>query len=151
MIPETVLIIRSKAFEGCTNLTNVEISEGMSCTCIEFGAFYGCSNLTSIVIPESLTTIEEKVFYGCSKLKSIYLPPNITTISNGTFDQCSAVRYTSIGTDTAKALGKAGYSFRVVEGEFDLRYDYSGGETYTLSLLAARQNLAKIAIPMKLI
>ena len=43
--------------------------KGLPVTSIGDGAFQGCSNLTSIEIPSSVTSIGVRAFWGCSKLK----------------------------------------------------------------------------------
>ena len=52
----TATKISAYAFNGCTTLTSIIISNTV--TSIGWDAFYGCDSLTSIVIPESVTTIE---------------------------------------------------------------------------------------------
>ncbi len=51
---------------GCKNTVIPE-----SVTSIEERAFYGCGGLASIDIPESVTSIGEQAFYGCRALTSI--------------------------------------------------------------------------------
>ncbi len=63
--------IGSSAFENCTGLTQIEISE--SVTTIDAGAFKDCSGLISVVIPGSITSIASDAFSGCTNLKSIYI------------------------------------------------------------------------------
>lgn len=60
------------AFYGCSGLTNVTISYGM--TDIGIYAFCDCSGLTSIAVPDSVVSIGNRAFYGCSGLTSMVLP-----------------------------------------------------------------------------
>ena len=69
IIPNSVSIIGSGAFEGCSALTSITIPN--SVTSIGGYAFYGCSGLTSITIPNSITSIGGHAFYGCSGLTSV--------------------------------------------------------------------------------
>lgn len=55
--------IGAYAFRGCSGLTSITISEGV--TSIGGGAFEGCSGLTSITIPNSVTSIGDGAFSGC--------------------------------------------------------------------------------------
>jgi len=48
VIPNSVTVIMSSAFSGCTGLTGIVIPEGV--TEIDCGAFYGCTNLTTISV-----------------------------------------------------------------------------------------------------
>jgi hypothetical protein len=68
-IPNSVTVIGSYSFKGCTGLTSVTI--GNSVTVIAGEAFSNCSNLTSITIPASVTDIRGKAFTGCEKLTSV--------------------------------------------------------------------------------
>lgn len=45
--------IQEKCFFGCTNLKEVQLSEGLEC--IEAGAFFDCPKLGDLYIPESVT------------------------------------------------------------------------------------------------
>ncbi len=63
-----VTVIRSNAFSGCTNLTSVNILDGV--TSIDFCAF-DCTSLTSINIPKSVTYIDGSAFLDCTNLSDI--------------------------------------------------------------------------------
>ena len=103
-IPNTVKVIRSGAFSGCSGLTSVTIPN--SVTNIESSAFSGCSGLISITIPNSVTSIEGWVFSNCSGLTSVIIPSSVTSIGYGAFSGCSGLTsvtipnsVTSIGSD----------------------------------------------------
>ena len=81
-----VTAIRDNAFNVCSSLTTVEISN--SVTAIGGYAFYGCSSLTSVEIPNSVTAIGYKAFYGCRSLTSIDIPNSVTTIGASAFYNC---------------------------------------------------------------
>ena len=74
------------AFEDCTELTNVIISDGLtvlgSCT------FKGCTGLTSVTIPDSVTTIGGYAFWGCLALKSVKISNNATSLGMSLFVGC---------------------------------------------------------------
>ena len=57
------------AFENCTTLTSVKLSDGI--TSIGEGAFLACRNLESIDIPDSVTMIEDYAFLDCYELSSV--------------------------------------------------------------------------------
>jgi hypothetical protein len=69
VIPNSVKIICTCAFEGCSDLSSVDFPESL--TNIYGCAFQGCSGLTSIFIPKGLTDISDSAFVGCSGLTSI--------------------------------------------------------------------------------
>ncbi len=63
--------IAGGAFENCTGLTSVTISDGV----VSIGeyAFNNCSSLTSVTIPESVERIEEYAFGKCDALEEMYI------------------------------------------------------------------------------
>jgi hypothetical protein len=76
-------------FKSCSDLTSVELSEGL----IEIGnlAFYFCRNLEYVELPSSLVKIGEFAFVGCSAITSFYIPRNVTSIAKNAFLYCTGV------------------------------------------------------------
>ena len=67
----SVIKIGQQAFKGCTGLTNISFSEGL--TSIAYEAFNGCSNIEILNFPSSLKRIEDYyTFAYCSKLTAIH-------------------------------------------------------------------------------
>lgn len=60
-------------------------------TTIENRAFYHCDNLTSIVIPSSVNSIGDNAFSGCSSLGTIKIPSSVASIGNYAFEYCSGL------------------------------------------------------------
>lgn len=89
-IPNTVTKIGAEAFNGCTNLSDVTISN--STTTINKKAFLECSSLTNIVIPNSVVTIGTEVFKGCTNLEKVVLSTNLTNLTYAMFSNCSNLR-----------------------------------------------------------
>ena len=69
-IPSSVVYIKSNAFNGCTNLQDFDMQEGV--LEIESGAFMKCTSLRSISIPSSVVYIGSNAFSGCLKLLDVY-------------------------------------------------------------------------------
>ena len=67
-IPSSVTAIGSKAFYGCTNLTEINIPDGVT----EIGglAFYRCE-FTEVTIPASVTKIGARAFVHCTYIQSV--------------------------------------------------------------------------------
>ncbi len=92
-IPEQVARISDAAFSGCSSLTSIEITEGVT----KIGrAFSGMERLTSITIPGSVKRIEDAAFSGCSRLKSIKIAKGVTSIGKEVFDGCSSLKSITI-------------------------------------------------------
>lgn len=73
-INDTVVsVIGNRAFENCTELKNITLTDGYIKT-IEGGAFYNCTGLTSVVIPDSVKSMGIETFAGCSNLESLTIP-----------------------------------------------------------------------------
>ncbi len=92
-IPGSVKAIGLGAFDGCTSLESVELSDGLET--IHSFAFHYCTELTNITIPNSVTSIGEHAF-DFSGLESITLSYNLTEISPSTFENCLSLRSVTI-------------------------------------------------------
>lgn len=79
-------IINCYAFKGCTQLTDVTVSD--SVRRINYGAFENCTALKSINIPESVQYIGNGVFKNCKNLKTIYIPSSVTYLADDAFMGC---------------------------------------------------------------
>ena len=112
-LPESMTVISSSAFSGCSKLERVVIPESvrriekaafMSCAKLaeiklperldELGteAFSYCNSLTSVVIPETVTVLEEGVFSNYANLEQVTLPSSITEIKPRAFSGCKKLR-----------------------------------------------------------
>ena len=66
IMPNTIVILGTSCFDGCTSMTNIKMSENV--TKIEWRAFYNCIYLESINIPNSVTIVEQEAFGMCPRL-----------------------------------------------------------------------------------
>ena len=82
-----VIEIGDNAFYECSDLTSVDIPEGV--TSIGWCAFEGCSNLTSVYIPQTVIYIGRGAFAECSNLKNIDIPKEVEAIDYAAFEGCS--------------------------------------------------------------
>lgn len=56
---------------------------------IDGGAFEGCMEITEIEIPRTIRYIEPRTFYGCSGLRKIELPESVREVDQNAFTDCS--------------------------------------------------------------
>ena len=84
-------IVGDYLLRGCTNVTEVEIGNGV--TCIGEWAFSGCGGLASVTIPNSVTSIGYGAFYNCSGLTSVTIPNSVTSIGYSAFGSCDNLKY----------------------------------------------------------
>lgn len=116
--------IDASAFEGCVNLTDINLSDKL--TTINGLAFYN-TGLTEITVPASLTKITtasaagknvgpfaggvlrkvtfadgvtkslQGMFMGTTSLEEVVLPKSLKTIDQNTFKDCSSLKKLSVG------------------------------------------------------
>lgn len=92
VIPQSVVGIESKAFQGCAALTDVSIPSTV--TNVEYRAFYSCISLTSVMIPNSVTYLGAEAFGGCASLTNVAVSGSLECLPQGLFENC--VRLSSI-------------------------------------------------------
>ena len=129
-IPNSVTSIGNNAFFSCSSLTDIEVDSDNknfasingvlynkdittliycperktsilipnSVTSIENRAFYS-SSLSSIVIPNNVTSIGNEAFSHCASLSSIVIPNSVTSIGNEAFSSCSSLTSISISNN----------------------------------------------------
>ncbi len=113
-IPNSVTTIQN-AFEGCSSLTAVHISDIEAWCKIVFrghSLFYAHrlylngEEIKDLTIPENVTSISDYAFENCTSLTSLTIPNSVTTIGRETFKNCNRLvsadiptSVTSIGTD----------------------------------------------------
>ena len=82
VLPDGITSIGEKAFDGCENLTAIEIPQ--SVTCIGRMAFSWCYSLTDVVFEDNskLQKISDHAFVNCNNLKNINIPDNVKIADN---------------------------------------------------------------------
>ena len=97
-IKEGVRIICDNAFESCTSLSSLVISDSVAGIVIPDGvtsigdyAFVGCIFVTRFVIPNSVTSIGNHAFEDCFSLTGIVIPNGVTSIGDYAFSSCRSL------------------------------------------------------------
>lgn len=89
-IPEGLVSIGARAFEGCTSLLTLTLPD--SVTHIGDGAFRGCSSLYFADVGDSLISLGASAFEGCAALDSLTLPETLESVGSAAFSGCTALR-----------------------------------------------------------
>ncbi len=87
--PASVIRIADLAFLGCTRLTSVTLTTGV--THIAEQAFSGCASLTSITLPSTLIRIGDYAFNDCVQLTSVFFQGNAPQVGQGVFELAERV------------------------------------------------------------
>lgn len=107
-VPKNVHTISLAAFKNCTDITVLDITEGVEC--IEELAFDGCINLEELYLPSTLNYMGDSFYNGCTGLKR--------TIYNGNRDQFNSIEIGDYYLDIKfKNTLEFGYLFGDVDGD----------------------------------
>lgn len=90
ILPSNTSGIGNNAFTNCTNLTTLNITDGVKF--IGNYAFQGCAKLQEIKLPVGLTSIGSNAFDGCTALSSIVIPDNVKTMGAYIFQNCTGLK-----------------------------------------------------------
>lgn len=96
-IPNSVKVIGSSAFSGCSSLKNIGLPTSL--LTISNAAFKNCVLLDGITFPNGLLTIDIGAFIGCEALKTLDIPQSVTTIGSQAFNNCYALINADIKAD----------------------------------------------------
>ena len=121
-IPKSVTYIGSEAFNGCTGLTRVNISDLTAWCNISFGSnplscahnlYLNGTLVTDLVIPDTATRISNNAFEGGTCLVSVSIPNSVTTIGSSAFNSCTGLVSITIPNSVTSIGGNA---FRHCDG-----------------------------------
>ena len=104
-IPNSIIEIGYNAFDGCTSLSSVNISDIAAWCRILFYSnplntahhlYINGSQVTDLEIPNSVTSIGEYAFLGCTSLASVIIPNSVNSIGKDAFKGCSGLTSVNI-------------------------------------------------------
>lgn len=153
-IPDTVSHIY-KAFEGCTSLSGIYITDISKWCSIKFYDSYvntqvysplmsGCDlylngNLVTDIVIEGITKIEKFVLYGCKSLRSVVISEGIESIGDYAFANCTSLLSVTIPSGGYISIADEKYAFtgcqRLIEVVNNSTLSIEAGE-YTYGLIA---------------
>lgn len=124
-IANTTKFIDNWAFSDCKGLTTVKLGSGVETI---WAAFEGCENLSHVEISPNLKSILSGAFLNCYKLTEFIIPAMVNYIDGSAFVNCSGLnKITSlIPAENLFELDKA--TFRDVDKRFCTLYVPIGAE-----------------------
>lgn len=131
----SVKMILPRAFEGCTQLRMVNLTEGLET--IGGMAFRNCFSLENIQLPNTVTSISRNAFEDCMHLREVELNEGLRTIKKRAFAKCSSlVRIVLPSTVTSMGHGAFRECIRLWEVELNdgLEIIDNGAFSYCTSL-----------------
>ncbi len=119
-IPKSLMSIRQFAFDGCSNIRSVYITDLESWLLMDFtensyqanpleaGAelYLNGNRVTSIDIPDSITDIPAHAFIGCSSLNDVRIHSDVSSIGYCAFYNCSSLKNVYIEADSLDIYGQ---------------------------------------------
>ena len=103
-IPQNVMKIEDMTFADCTSLENIKLPEKLQ----EIGVkAFSNTDLKEIVIPDGTKAIDIKAFENCKNLKTVVLPKSVEYIAVGAFDSCEKVNVKCVKGTYAEEYLKA--------------------------------------------
>ena len=99
-VDPTIKVIKFAAFQGCNELRNVELCDGVQT--IDDNAF-DATSITTIVIPSTVVHIGSQAFMDCGYLTNVQLYEGLERIESGAFQFCPSLEEINI-PNTVKIL-----------------------------------------------
>lgn len=89
ILPSSIERIELFAFRDCSNLEEIEFSEGLKV--IGDSSFWG-TNLKKLVLPSTVEQIDPYAFFNCNNLETVVLSAGLTKMTLGTFNGCDNLK-----------------------------------------------------------
>lgn len=94
---------------GNTHIKTLIIDEGV--TSIGARAFQSCSNLSNVQLPNSLISIDSEAFYNCRSLTNITIPNGVSKINHSAFESCTNLTSFNVNAGNSNYSSQDGVLF----------------------------------------
>jgi len=156
ILPDSIQSIEFNAFNGCDNLENVVLNQGLKT--ISDGAFGDCSSIRQIVIPDTVTSVNARAFKDCDRLEYVifegdapetFLDPNFLSV--GSYYVChykDAKGFTSPYWNHFKTALISDDHLTITKPEITFYRDYEYFEQDgTISIIRYNGTAKKVSVP----
>ena len=142
-MPNTVTVIRTKAFYECSELENISWSENLKN--IGKQAFSYC-NIKSVFMPDSLTFLGDEAFTDCQALEEVTCSNNLTEL-NGTFLRCRNLKIVQFpNSPQFTRIGRGAFSGCTIE-KIEIPASVTEICAYAFSLNSVDSNVMELIFP----
>jgi hypothetical protein len=117
-IPDDVNSISGWAFNGCINLTTINVTSGNNRYSSQDGVMYNKTKTVlhtypagkkgAFTIPNSVISIRDNAFSGCNNLTDITIPNIVTSIGIAAFEDCTSLKSITI-PDTVTSIRRGAF------------------------------------------
>lgn len=119
VIPSSVNQINHRAFDGCSGLTEVHISDLEKWCSIDFGVeqtnplyyahhlYLNGQEVVNLTIPSTITTIYNSAFCGCYSLETVTIPSSVTRIWSHAFEGCKGLTTVTMANSVTQIAASA--------------------------------------------
>ncbi|MEE1155130.1 MAG: leucine-rich repeat protein, partial [Acutalibacteraceae bacterium] len=95
-IPNTVTEIKEYTFSHCSQLTEINIGQGVKT--INQYAFEFCTALKKVTIGNNVESIKKFAFYYCDSIEELNIPNSVKTLEQGSVNNCETLKTVTIGS-----------------------------------------------------
>ncbi|EAY14802.1 surface antigen BspA-like [Trichomonas vaginalis G3] len=98
------------SFNGCINLTNINLSSCIKLKTVKYNAFDGCKNAAYILLPKGIIDIQSSAFASNYVMTNLTIPASVEKIGNCAFMYCLKLK-TLIFEDGSNLTSLSRYVF----------------------------------------
>lgn len=110
---DTVKGVGGRAFAGCSAMTSISLTEGLSV--ISYEVFLNCTALQQVALPDTLEFLGDGAFAGCAALESITIPSSVKVLYDYIFKDCVRLKKVALQNGLEGIYGRAFWGCEALE------------------------------------